>query len=56
MQRLPDPTQHEIQTSLAAAATSTDPTVRELVRVLWLVTTATGRPDYWSGLPSFDGG
>lgn len=56
MRPLPQPTVGEITDALRDALASDDPTIRELLRTIWLVTrTVHLRPStYWSGLPEFD--
>lgn len=50
---LPQPTPAEIADALRDAASSSDPTIRELVRVLWMIT-RTVHPrnaTFWDHLP-----
>lgn len=54
MAAIPQPSAAEVLESVAVAISSADPTVRELLKTLVMVTRVVHRPTtFWSGLPEF---
>lgn len=55
MRPLPMPSPAEINDMLRDAVASSDPTIREMLRVLWLITRSVHprARTFWDGLPEF---
>lgn len=57
MRALPQPTPAEITDALRDAVNSADPTIREMLRVIWLITRSVHprAMTFWDTLPDIDG-